>query len=277
MPRGPRWFHVMAHAFTLASALGVLVQDVSVPGYAAFHGDWLPWVALYAVVHVWALAVYAQDRPMVPWLTVAKAAIAVALLASFTADGMHQGDPGGDPAARLSFLNGFDASAAAWMRITPARYVYALFDWGSAAKVGMYGFLLLGRGMMNVVSAFVATAPWWRPLRDAQPILGRIVTAVAVAMVVTCAWGFLQLVKINGETYSVEAEGVAWAVFGGIDCATLRERQGTTVTQTLARGDRRYEARILYGCAETQVVVTAPDGRLGVARGARAECCAAPA
>lgn len=277
MPRGLRWFHVMAHAFTLASALAVLAQDLTDPGYVAFHGDWLPWVVLYTGVQAWALVVYARDRPLVPWLTLAKAVVAVALLASFAADGMHQGDPAGDAAARLSFLNGFDASAAAWMRITPARYVYALFDWGSAAKVGMYGFLLLGRGMMNLVSAFVATAPWWRPLRDRQPIVGRAVTAVAVALVVTCAWGFLQLVKLNGETYSVEAEGVAWAVFGGIDCATLKARQGTTVSQTLARGERRYEARILYGCAETQVVVTAPDGRLGVARGARTECCTDPA
>jgi hypothetical protein len=273
MPRGLRWTHVVVHAVTLASALAVLVSDLADPGYAAFYGDVLPFVALYVGVQAWAMWVFARARPVAPLVTVAKAALALALLGSFVADGYAQGNPAGAAPERLAFVNGFDGAAAAWIRLSPARYVYLAFDWGQAAKVGIYGFLLLGRGAFNVVSAFVATDRWWRPLRTTHPVLGRVVTALAVSLVVTCTWGFFELVKLNAETMSADAERVAWTVFRGIDCAVLRERQGKTVTQTLQQGDKRYEARILYGCSETQVVVVAPDGRLGVARGARRECC----
>jgi hypothetical protein len=276
MPRGLRWVHVVVHVVTLASALAVLASDLVDPGYAAFYGDVLPFVAVYVAVQAWALWVFARDRPAAPLFTVAKAVAALVLLGSFVADAYAQGNPTGAAPERLAFVNGFDGAAAAWIRLSPARYVYLLFDWGAAAKVGIYGFLLLGRGAFNVVSAFVATDRWWRPLRTTQPILGRFLTMLPVALVVTCTWGFFQLVKLNAETMSADAERVAWTVYRGIECGVLRDRQGTTVTQTLQQGDQRYDARILYGCTETQVVVIAPDGRLGIARGARTDCCATP-
>jgi hypothetical protein len=273
MPTGLRWTHVLVHLVTLASALAVLVSGLLDPGYAHFYGDWQPFVVGYVAVQAWAVVVYARNRPALPWLTAAKAALALTLLGSFVGDGYAHGDLGGTQPERLGFMNAFDAAAAAWMRVTPARYVYLLFDWGPSAKVGVYGFLLLGRGAFNVLSAFVATSAWWRPLRDSQPVLGRVVTAIPVALIVTCVWAFFALVRLQNETMSREAQSVAWTVFRGIPCEDLRARQGQTARQTLQQGDKRYEATILYGCSETQVVVTAPDGRLGVARGARQECC----
>jgi hypothetical protein len=63
-------------------------------------------------------------------------------------------------------------------------------------------------------------------------------------------------------------------VYHGLDCETVRTRAGQTTDDLRQRGDRRYQVRIVYGCALTRVVVAAEDGRIGTIAGPRLECCA---
>jgi hypothetical protein len=246
-----RLLGALAALVTFASALAVLVSDLTVPGYRAHYGDAVWFVALYAAVQLFIVIELARDGPLVAWVAVARAAAAWVFLALFV------------------------ELWPAWRWWTPARYVYQLFEWGQGAKIGLFALVFLGRGAFNTFCAFYFTEPWWRPLRQRRPLLGRLVTAVPIFAVVFCVWAFLQLVREEARTFSREAQEVADLVFQGLDCAAVRAHAGQTTTDLRQRGDRHYHVRIAYGCALTRVVVRAEDGRLGTAAGPRLGCCEA--
>jgi hypothetical protein len=250
MRRTQRWSNVLVSFLSVASSLAVLASDLVVAGYREHYGDALPFVVGYTALQAWFLVAFVRQSPWMPWITIAKALGAYVFLLTFTVIG------------------------PAWMAVTPSRYVYLLFDWGPSTKIGMFAFVFLGRGAWNTFNAFMATEPWWRPLRSSRPLLGRLVTLAPVAVIVLCVWAFLTLVKLDAKTFSPEAADVARLVLGDIDCATIRQRGGTTTTDVRQRGTTTYQVEIRYGCAATQVVVRAEDGRLGTASAARPECCA---
>jgi hypothetical protein len=245
-----RLLNVAIAVATLASGVAVLVSDLTVPGYREHYRDALWLVAAYCVVQVVMAVEFARDSPRVPWLAVAKAAAAYALLV------------------------GFIAVWPAYRWWTPGRYVYQVFDWGEATRIGLFAFVFLGRGAFNTVNAFYFTAPWWRPLRLRRPLLGRLVTAVPIGLTVLWVWVFAQLVREEARTFSPDAFIVAREVLETLPCETIRARAGTKTTDIRARGERRYEVRIAYDCPLVQVMVRAEDGRLGTASAPRPECCA---
>jgi hypothetical protein len=249
MRRAIRWVNALGLLVTLASALAVLGSWAVEPGYRRHYGDQPLFVLAYVALHAWYLRAYLLDTPTLPAIALVRAVVALLFLATFTRIG------------------------PAWMVVTPARYVYLLFEWGPAFKIAMFAFVFLGRGAFNVFSAFVLTETWWRPLRQSQPLVGRLVTGVPVLLIVGCLWMFFELARLDAQTFSLEAHGVAREVLETLDCATLRERTGTTTTDLRQRGDRRYEVEIRWDCRDTQVVVKDPDGKLGMDRGPRLDCC----
>jgi len=250
MRRALLWLNAFGTAITLLSSLAVLVSWLLDPGYRVHYGDALLFVVGYAAFQAWSLRCFARDAPAAPWLSVAKAI------------------------AGWLFILLFVSIGPLWMRITPARYVYQLFDWGPEARIGLFAFVFLGRGFFNTLSAFSLTRDWWFPLRDRRPLLGRLVTAIPVAAMVTLVWAFFQMVRIDAKTFSAEAYDVARVVLSGIDCPMLREREGQTTTDLRQRGERSYHVTIRWRCTDLQVEVRAEDGRIGVIRGPRLECCA---
>src|SRR5580765_609014 len=73
----------------------------------------------------------------------------------------------------------------AFLRATPAA------PWlGLAKALGAYVFLVfvafvfLGRGAWNTANALTLTRDWWLGLRARAPLVGRLVTAVPVALLV---------------------------------------------------------------------------------------------
>ncbi len=243
------WLNALAVAVTLLSALAVLVSWLVDPRYRVYFGDSPLFVVGYAVLQAWCLWALLRDGPAVALVSVARAL------------------------AGLLFIALFVSVGPLWMRLTPARYVYQLFDWGPQAPHGLFALVFLGRGAFNTFSAVVLTRERWWPLRERYPVLGRILTAVPVAMIVTCIWAFFQMVRLDAKTFSPDAYQVAQLVLEGVDCPTLRERQGQTTTDLRQRGDRQYHVTIRWRCADVQVEVRAEDGRMGVARGPRLECC----
>ena len=245
-----RIVNVLVAFVTLASALAVLVSDLLVPGYREHHRDALWFVALYAAVQGVMLVGFARDgRRLVPWLALAKAAVA------------------------WLFLAGFTHLWPYWRVWTPARYVYQLFDWDEGRQVGQMALVFLGRGAFNTLNATYFTAPWWRALRARRPLFGRAVTAVPMAATVLFVWIFFALEREEARMFSAEAQDVARLIFESLDCDAVRAHAGTTTTDLRQRGDRRYEVRIAYGCARTQVLVRAEDGRVGTAAGPELQCC----
>jgi hypothetical protein len=242
--------NVFVSFLTVASSLAVLGSDLVVPGYRDHYGDALPFVLGYTALQVWFLVIFVRASRATPWVAIAKAVGAYAFLATFTVVG------------------------PAWMAVTPSRYVYQLFDWGPNTKIGMFGFVFVGRGAWNTFNAFMATEDWWRPLRTTRPLLGRLVTAVPVVIIVACVWAFLTLVRIDAKAFSPDAADVARLVLADTDCPTIRSRDGTTTSDVRQRGTATYKVEIRWGCRMTQVVVTAEDGRLGTASTPRPECCA---
>ena len=240
----------VAGAFvTLLSALGVLASHLLESGYRQHHADNLALVTAYTALHVVILVAFARDTWLVPWLAVGKAV------------------------AAYVFLWTFPVIGPAWMAMTPGRYVYSLFS-GDVFRLPMFAFIWLGRGAWNAFNAFYFTAGWWQPLRARHPLLGRVVTIVPIAIVVGCMWTFIELVRYEAKTFSPEAHEIARLVYDGLDCDTVRRRAGETTTDTRQRGERRWKVQISYGCAFTNVVVRAEDGRFGFTGGPRPECCA---
>jgi hypothetical protein len=243
-----RGINVAVALVTLLSALAVLGSHMLQPEYRAYHPDSLGLVVAYAVVQGVIAVAFLRDTWLVPWLAVAKA------LAAYV------------------FLWTFPVIGSRWIEMTPARYVYSLFS-GEVVRLPMLAFVWLGRGAWNTFNAFYFTSDWWRPLRARQPLLGRVVTIVPIAIIVLCIWTFLELVRYEVKTFSPEAHEIARLVYDGLDCDTVRAHAGATTTDTRQRGERRWEVRISYGCAFTNVVVQGEDGRLGFTGGARRECC----
>jgi hypothetical protein len=243
------WLNALGTAVTLLSALAVLASWLLDPAYRIYFGDSLLFVLGYTALQAWFLWSFVRDTPAVPWIAVGRAVAGWIFIALFVSVG------------------------PLWMRLTPARYVYQLFDWGPEARIGLFALVFLGRGAFNTFSAFALTRDWWWPLRERRPLLGRLLTAVPVAIIVAFVWAFFQMVRLDATTFSPEAFEVARLVLDGIDCPTLREREGRTTTDLRQRGDRQYHVTIRWRCAEVQVEVRAEDGRMGVMRGPRLECC----
>ena len=235
----------------LASGLAVLISALVDPQYRAFYHD-PPWLVI-GYVAWWATVIVTAVRDS-RWLGV------VALVRAL---------------AGWAFLAAFLAVGRAWMVATPGRYVYQLFDWGEGQMLPLYAFVFLGRAAGNTLVAFGLTSAWWRPLRARQPLLGRIVTAVPIALTVLAVWAFLQLVRLDAQTYSAEAFDVARVVAGRLDCDAIRMRSGQNTRDLRQRGDRQYNVQISYGCPRTVIVVVDQDGRRGTADVERAECCPA--
>ena len=103
-----------------------------------------------------------------------------------------------------------------------------------------------------------------------------LISKGAVAIIATFVWALMQMVRLDATTFSTDAYEVARIVLDGIDCPTLREREGQTTTDLRQRGDRRYHVTITWRCRDVQIEVRAEDGRMGVARGPRLECCPEP-
>lgn len=269
MPRGLRWGNVLAHAATIASAAAVLGSNLADPGYRRAYGDSLVLVGVYLGLQLWFCRVFAARRhPALPAAAAVKGVAAWLFVGPLLVALAATEDLGRWP--RVAVL----ASVARdWMRVSPARYVYQLFDWGPDAQIVLLAFVFLGRGAFNTVSAFVGTQAWWGPLRERRPLLGRLVTLVPVTLLVTSVWGFFASARVHARTWSPEAHAVARLVAASLDCDAIRAREGQTTTDRRRRGSRTYEVVISYGCRSTQVVVRAEDGRLGTAGGPRPECC----
>jgi hypothetical protein len=249
MRRAILWTNAFATGLSLLSALAVLASWSADPGYRRHYGDSLLFVAGYAGLQAWMTAAFLRDTPAVPWIAIARAVAGWLFIALFVSIG------------------------PLWMRVSPARYVYQLFDWGPEARGGLFALVFLGRGAFNTFSAFVLTRDWWWSLRQTRPLVGRLVTALPIAAIVSGVWLFTEMVRLDRRTFSPDAHEVAMVVLGDIDCDTLRARRGQTTTDLRQRGDRRYHVTIHWRCSDVQVEVRAEDGRTGVARAPKLECC----
>jgi len=240
-----------AAAVCLASALAVLGSTLADSGYRAHYQDAVWLVLAYAAFYAWVLYTFAWSGRIrvAQALAVAKALGAYAFLATF------------HPIGPL------------WIARTPGRYVYQLFDWGSEASLVLIAYVYLARGAWNTVNAFVLTRDLWFPLRQSRPLFGRIVTYVPVALTVLFVWMFLRLARMTAEEFSPEAHEIANLVAGDIQCEEIRAKAGTTTTDVRQRGDRRYNVMIGWDCRDLRIVVSDPDGKAGVVRTPRPECC----
>jgi hypothetical protein len=241
--------NVLVAVVTLASALAVLVSDLTVSGYREHYRDALWFVASYTAVQVVMLVELGRDGRFARRLVLAKT------LAAYL------------------FLAGFLVLWPYWKVWTPARYVYQVFESASGSQLGLMALVFLGRGAFNTVNAFVYTADWWAPLRVRRPLLGRLVTAVPIGITVLCVWIFLQLAREEARTFSPEAREVAQLVLADLDCDTIRRKAGQTTTDLRRRGERTYQVEIHWDCRLVDVRVRAEDGRSAQAAEPRPECC----
>jgi hypothetical protein len=244
-----RALNVVATAVTLASGLGVLTQDLLVPGYREYHRDWIAFVAVYCGVQALTLHQLLRDGPALRWLIGARAAVAYVFLLNFTSLWPY------------------------WRYWTPGRYVYALVDIPGTFNLGLFTLIFLGRGAFNTWSLMGTTADWWRPLRRSHPLGGRLVTAGFVAGLVFPVWAFLLVITNEAKVYSPEAEAVAREVLQGISCETVQEKAGQQTTDLRRRGETNYHVQIGYDCDVVRVVVRMEDGRLGSYSASPGDCC----
>jgi hypothetical protein len=275
MSRTLRALNVVTAVVSLASGAAVLVSNVVDPAYRAHFGD--PWwlVVAYLAFYGWVLWAFVRAAPAAPWLAVAKAAGAYVFLgvcAAFPWATLGDAAPSKGLGSFL-FLSAFTTLTREWTTHTPGRYVYQLADWGPGAAAVFVAFVFLGRGAWNTVNAFTLTRDRWIRLRMRAPLLGRLVTAIPVALIVLSFWGFFVVARLELTTFSADASEVAQAVLDGFDCAAIHAKAGTTTTDVRARGDRRYEVLIRWGCPVSVVLVRTPDDKVGTASGSRPECC----
>jgi len=254
MRRVLRLSNLVAGAVCLASGAAATWSWITDPGYRAHYGDPLWLLLAYVAFYGWVLRAFWRDDAWAPRLAVAKAIGAYVFLASFVAAG------------------------PVWMARTPGRYVYLFFhDWGSYSQSVLMAYVLLGRGLWNTVNAMAFTMPWWTAIRQARPILGRLLTAVPLMLMVTFVWTYRELVRLERQTYSAEATSVASEILHGIDCAAIRSAAAPTTVDQRARDDRRYHVEIQWDCRDVRVRVRDPDKKLGIARAPKLECCDEPA
>ncbi len=254
MPRTLRAVNVVAALAALASGLAVLVSVVAVPEYP--YRDPLAIVVAYCAFYAWVAHAFWRGTPAAPRLALAKALGAYAFL--------------------LLFVVAPDLGLQ-WMSATPGRYVYQVFDWGPEAGAILFAFVFLGRGAWNTVNAFTCSRDWWFDVRARRPLLGRVLTAIPVAITVGCVWEFMALVRIAKST-SLEASEIAHVVEQSLSCDDIRAKAGTVTSDLRQRGDRQYRVLIKWnGCADTRIVVRDPDDRMGVAVSVRPDCCSSQA
>jgi hypothetical protein len=249
MRRALRWVNVLAAAGPLASALAVLGSDLFTPGYRSHYRDSLPLVAAYVAFYVAVIAAFLRDTRWVPAFAILKAVGAYA------------------------FIGAFVVLGPLWMARTPGRYVYLLFDWGPEGRVVLIAFVMLGRGVWNTLNAMFFSLPWLVPLRERQPLLGRIVTMLPLGLTVALVAAFVELRNLDRQTYSADAHAVARQVIESLSCDEIRAKQGTETTDVRQRDTERFVVRIRWDCRAVRVVVQAPDERMGHAEADRAECC----
>jgi hypothetical protein len=235
----------------LASALAALGGNLTDPGYREHYRDAIWYVIVYAAFYAWVLYTFA-------WSANVRVAQAMGVIKAVGA---------------LAFISVFPAIGRTWMALTPGRYVYQLFDWGSEASVVLMAYVFLARGAWNTANAFALTRPIWFPLRQSRPLFGRIVTYIPVVITVLCVWAFLRLARMNAEEFSGEAHEIATIVANDIQCDEIRAKAGTTTTDVRQRGDRRYDVMIRWDCTDLRIIVRDPDGKAGTARTPRPECC----
>ena len=247
MPRTLRALNLLTALVTLASGTVVLASNLFDPTYP--YRDALWFVLLYDAFYVLVLRAFWKGGPAAGRMALVKAAGAGLFLVLFPAFGVR------------------------WMAWTPGRYVYQLFDWGSEAKIGLFAFVLLGRGAWNVVNVFALYRDWWLALRARRPFFGRVLTAIPVGLTLFFVWAFLSLVRMNAQTFSGEALEVARLVDAGITCDDMRAKRGTRTADVRQRGDRSYQVTIDWSCEAVRILVVDPDGRAGTAVGPRLECC----
>jgi hypothetical protein len=246
-----RIVNAFAAAVCLASALAVLGGNLSDPGYRAHYRDAIPYVLAYAAFYAWVLYTFA-------WSGRVRVAQTLAVVKAIGA---------------YAFLLAFPGAGRTWMVLTPGRYVYQLFDWGTEASIVLMAYVFLARGAWNTVNAFAITRPVWFPLRQSRPLFGRIVTYIPVVITVLCVWAFLRLARMNAEDFSAEAHEIASIVANDIQCDEVRAKAGTTTRDVRQRGDRQYQVMINWDCTDVRIIVRDPEGKAGTARTPRPECC----
>src|SRR5262245_21724617 len=179
------WLNAFGTAVTLLSALAVLGSWLLDPAYRVYFGDSVLFLVGFQALQAWFLRSYLRDTPSVPVVAVMRALAVWVFIALFVSVG------------------------PLWMRITPGRYVYQLFDWGPEARIGLFALVFLGRGAFNTFSAVVLTRERWWPLRERYPVLGRVLTVIPVGIIATFVWAFMQMVRLDATTFSTEAYEVA--------------------------------------------------------------------
>jgi hypothetical protein len=112
------------------------------------------------------------------------------------------------------------------------------------------------------------------PLRQRQPLLGRVVTMLPLGITVALVAAFVELRNLDRQMYSADAHAVARQVLDGLSCDEIRAKQGTETTDVRQRDTDRFVVRIRWDCRAVRVLVQAPDERVGHAEADRAECCA---
>jgi hypothetical protein len=247
MPRSLWVLNLLAAAVTLASGTVVLVSNLFDPTYP--YRDALWFVLLYDAFYVLVLRAFWKGGDGAGRLALVKAAGAGLFIVLFPVFGVR------------------------WMAWTPGRYVYQLFDWGPEAKIGLFAFVLLGRGAWNVVNVFALYRDWWLALRARRPLFGRVLTAIPVGLTLFFVWAFLSLVRMNAETFSHEAQEIARLVDDGITCDDVLAKRGTRTEDLRRRGERAYRVTIDWSCEAVRILVVDPDGRAGTVVRPHRECC----
>lgn len=249
MRRVLRWLNLVAGVVCLASGASALSSWIADPGYRAHYRDPLWLLAAYVAFYAWVLRAFWRDDAWAPRLAVVKALGAYAFLVSFVMVG-H-----------------------VWMARTPGRYVYQLFEWGPDNAVVLMAYVFFGRGIWNTLNAMIFTAPWWMRLRRERPFVGRVVTMIPIAIMVTMVFAYRELVRLDRATFSAEAIAAAKEIADGIDCEAIQSATAPVTTDVRQRGERRYDVQIKWDCRDLQVLVRDPDGRVGSIRTPRLECC----
>src|SRR5262249_37627060 len=114
MRRAILWLNALGTAVTLPSELAGPGPWLLDPTCRLYFAHSPPFVAGYAVLQAWFLWSYVRDTPSVGLVAVLRAVAGWILIALFVSVG------------------------PLWMRITPGRYVYQLFDWGPEARIGLF-------------------------------------------------------------------------------------------------------------------------------------------
>src|SRR5262249_46369085 len=152
-----------------------------------------------------------------------------------------------------AFLAGFLALWPQWRFWTPARYVYQLFAWDDRTAVGLFALVFLGRGAFNTLNAVYFGRDGLFAIRARYPLLGRVLSALPVAVMAGSVWAFMALVREEHQSFSPDAREVAQQVLATLDCDTFRAKLGQTTEDLRKRAEGpTFQVRITYGCPVTK-------------------------